>query len=235
LNLFAPGLLDLLGTFVGTVLTLLVFSYIIGDNFLFRLVIHVFIGVSAGFATVVIWYNVIWPMLILPLFDLGSVSLVSVIIPLLLSLLLFTKLSPRFTGIGSPVLAFLVGVGAAVALGGAIFGTIFPQISSSINLFDPVAIRQNPQGTGGALANGGILLIGTVSTLAYFHFGSQRKAGRTPHRPFWIEWIAWVGQIFIVITFGVLFAGVYAAALTALIERWGAVLKFFLSFFFSST
>lgn len=235
MNLINPGLLDLLGMFVGTVFTLLVFSYIIGDNFLFRLVIHVFIGVAAGFATVVVWYNVIWPQLFLPLFELESAKLISLIIPLLLSLLLFAKLSPRLTEFGSPVLAFLVGVGAAVALGGAVFGTLFPQISASINMFDPVAISQNPQGAGGALANGGIIMIGTISTLAYFHFGARRQAGRTSHRPLWIEWIAWVGQIFIAITFGVLFAGVYAAALAALIERWSTVFKFFLSFFFPST
>jgi len=42
-----------------------------------------------------------------------------------------------------------------------------------------------------------------------------------------IELIAFVGSIFLAITLGVLFAGVYSAALTALIER----LHFFGSFF----
>jgi hypothetical protein len=38
--------------------------------------------------------------------------------------------------------------------------------------------------------------------------------------------IAWVGRIFIAMTFGVLFAGVYMSALTALIERLSFILNF---------
>ena len=34
-----------------------------------------------------------------------------------------------------------------------------------------------------------------------------------------VEILAWIGRVYIAITFGVLFAGVYMAALTALIER----------------
>jgi hypothetical protein len=37
---------DLLGGFVGLLLTLLVFSYLLGDNVLFRITIHIFIGVA---------------------------------------------------------------------------------------------------------------------------------------------------------------------------------------------
>ena len=44
------------------------------------------------------------------------------------------------------------------------------------------------------------------------------------------EWIAWVGRIFIAITLGVLFAGVYMSALTAMIERLGFVINFFRQF-----
>ncbi len=38
--------------------------------------------------------------------------------------------------------------------------------------------------------------------------------------------IAWVGRIFIAITFGVLFAGVYMSALTAMIERLSTIINF---------
>ncbi len=38
--------------------------------------------------------------------------------------------------------------------------------------------------------------------------------------------MAWLGRIFIAITLGVLFAGVYMAALTAMIERLSSILNF---------
>jgi hypothetical protein len=40
--------------------------------------------------------------------------------------------------------------------------------------------------------------------------------------------LAWIGRGFIAVTFGVLFAGVYMAALTALIERMDSIRTFFL-------
>jgi len=63
------------------------------------------------------------------------------------------------------------------------------------------------------------MLVGTVTTLVYFHFGAkshpQRPATRQTGQVYWVGW----GQVFIAITFGVLFAGVFVAAMTALIER----------------
>ncbi len=63
------------------------------------------------------------------------------------------------------------------------------------------------------------MLVGTVFTLAAFHFSAGRAADGTPKRQPLIEAAAWVGRIFIAITLGALFAGVYMAALTAMIER----------------
>jgi hypothetical protein len=63
------------------------------------------------------------------------------------------------------------------------------------------------------------MFLGTVLTLASFHFSAGRAADGTPKRNSVIEGIAWAGRIFIAITLGALFAGVYMAALTAMIER----------------
>jgi hypothetical protein len=111
-------------------------------------------------------------------------------------------------------MAFLVGTGAAVAIGGAVFGTIIPQTLASINFFDPSA--------GGSLIEhlfeGSIFLMGTISTLVYFQF-SGRETPNGIQRSRLVAGVAWVGKLIIAVTFGVLFAGAYAAAMTALIER----------------
>jgi hypothetical protein len=61
---------------------------------------------------------------------------------------------------------------------------------------------------------------------------SDQAAERQP----WIEGLSKVGQVFIAITFGALFAGVYTAALTAFIERiqflWNTIWVKFLPFIF---
>jgi polyferredoxin len=63
-----------------------------------------------------------------------------------------------------------------------------------------------------------LMLIGTITSLAYFHFGA-RSTPDGPKRSKLVIVLGWIGQIFIAITLGVLFAGVFAAAMTALIER----------------
>ena len=218
------GLADFIGGIVGFVLTLCVFSYIFGDNLLFRLAIHIFIGVAAAYAAVMVWYNVIWTQLVLPLLS-GQYAL---LIPLLLSFLLLAKAVPRFSWLGSPVMAYLVGVGAAAAVGGAVFGTLFPQAGASANLFDHANLLQ-----GTALPdivlnfiNSSIILVGTLTTLVYFHFGVRGDDNFTLQRPLLLRGISWVGQAFIAVTFGALFAGVYAAAVTALIERLTFLVEF---------
>ena len=222
--------LDQIGVVVGALFTLLVFSYIFGDNFLFRFTIHLFIGVSAGFAGAVAVRNVIIPQLISPILRLvlgaGQPGDGLALIPLVLSLMLLAKLSQRMSQLGSVAMAFLVGIGAAAAVGGAVVGTLFPQSSAAMGLFD----LSNLPGSGSEMMVnfvGRIVgVIGTLSTLIYFHFGARPQPNTAPQRFEWIEGISKVGHGFIAITFGALFAGVYSAALTALVERVAFLLAF---------
>ena len=97
------------------------------------------------------------------------------------------------------------------------------------------AIRQSGENVWFQLFNAVVMLVGTVATLIYFQFGVRSKTALTPERPGWMEAIAWIGKIFIAVTFGVLFAGVYAAALAALVERLGFIANLILSFFFPAS
>ncbi|MGB9586391.1 MAG: hypothetical protein ACPL7A_03105, partial [Anaerolineales bacterium] len=51
-------------TFVSAVLTLIIFSYIFGDHFLFRVTIALFIGVTAGFGCLSVAQSILYPKLI---------------------------------------------------------------------------------------------------------------------------------------------------------------------------
>lgn len=218
---------DLLSAVFGLLFTLMIFSYLLGDNPLFRVAVYIFIGVSSGYAAAVVWHYVLVPKLFEPLADPNQ--LVLLVVPLILSFSLLAKLSPRISWIGNFAMALLVGVGAAAALGGAVLGTLIPQVQAAMDAFDFRAASTTADAFFG-LINGVVMLAGTVFTLGYFHFSMQRAPDGTPGRNRVLEWIAWVGRIFIAITFGVLFAGVYMAALTAMIERLVFIIGFFRQF-----
>jgi len=204
-------LTDLVGALLGFLLTVAVFSYIWGDNAIFRIVVHLFIGVTAGYVAVVVIQNIILPQMIFPFIEGDRNAKIFALLFLILGTLMITKISPRLTKLGNPAMAYLVGVGAAAAIGGAVIGTVFPQSSASMQVF---ADQSNP-------FNALIILAATLATLLYFHFGIRRRGGedQTSQRPAWLESIGGVGQFFIAVTFAALFSGVYLATITALIER----------------
>ena len=217
---------DLITGMVAFLFTLMILSYLIGDNPLFRVAIYIFVGVSAGYVAAVSIRQVLWPDLLQPLYSgflFGmSVQQAVLAVPLLLSGLLLMKAWPPLTRLGMPAMGLLVGAGAAAAVGGAVTGTLFPQVNATTAAFD-VNNFASPE----SLINAGLVLVGVVTTLVYFHFGARTRDDGSVRRFGLIEIIAFLGSIFLAITLGVLFAGVYSAALTALIER----LHFFGTFF----
>jgi hypothetical protein len=223
---------DLISAGISFLITILILSYLIGDNPLFRAAVYVFVGAAAGYVAAVAWNEIIVPNFVQPAVS-GTVfaspgQIVAWIIPLLGSILLLLNIFPRLSNIGQLPMAYLVGVGAAVAIGGAVLGTLFPQISATFNDFDVgLAVTRNTNVVF-MILNGAVLLVGVIGTMVYFHFGASQKTDGTVQRNIVVNVLAWVGRVYIAITFGVLFAGVYMAALTALIERMDSMRSFFI-------
>ena len=119
--------LELIGILVSFTFTILVLSYALGDNMLFRLATHIFIGAAAGYAAAVAIRDVLMPRLSTMTDMQFAVALIWIG---LLSLKLFGS-SPQVSRLGNLASAMMVGVGAAVAVGGAIQGTLLPQISAA--------------------------------------------------------------------------------------------------------
>jgi hypothetical protein len=210
--------IEIISALAGLILTLMVFSYLLGDNPLFRIAIYLFIGVASGYAAAVTWHSVLLPRLTaLPLTDIPQ--LILGVIPFIFAVSLLFKISPRSAWIGNFAMAILVGVGAAAAIGGAVIGTLLPQTQASMNAFDvSMGVRR--------FFEAPIALAATVLTLASFHYSASRAPDGTVTRNRIIEMIASLGRIFVAITLGVLFAGVYMAALTAMIERLSSIIDF---------
>jgi hypothetical protein len=207
--------------------TLLILSYVIGDSSAFRATVHAFVGVSAGYIFYVVLVQVILNKLFFPLVFGTWFDRIFAVFPLILGVLLLGKLLPGTEWAGRPVVAFLVGVGTAAAIGGAVLGTIFPQILATAGMFD---IKSGL--TVGGLATGLFALVGTIATLAYFQFTIVGKNTSTGKRGWFMGFFALLGQVFIVITFGVIYAGVLAASLTAFVDRVQSVINFFANLIF---
>jgi hypothetical protein len=209
-------MLDLLGSILAFVLTLCVFSYLLGDNPLYRIAVSIFVGAAAGYAVVIAWYNVIFPQMIAPLLsldDLLSLNFALIGPPLgalLLTGFLVLKLGRGTSRLGSPATAFLVGVGSAVAMGGAVTGTLFPQTRASflpllLDTFDAAGLER--------WASSVVIVVGTLATLGFFYYGGRARPGQPADRPAFAKPIAVVGQVFIGTAFGVMYAGALAASL----------------------
>jgi len=216
---------ELITLIIGIALTVMVFSYILGDRLFFGIATHILIGVSAGFLALVAIQKIILPYLIMPLTYETGTDFFLVLVPLALSILLVLMLFRRGTQAGSIPLAFLGGALAALAIIGVTRGTLAPQILSTIGRFAPEQLMHETEPQWSAILEALMILLGVIAVLFVFHHHGQSKAGNVV-RPVFLEGIGSIGQIFIGITFGALFVGLFSSALIALISSLSEIIDF---------
>ena len=216
---------ELFTLIIGVALTVMVFSYILGDRLFFGIATHILIGVSAGFLALVVIQKIILPYLVKPLANVTDPGFLLALVPLALSILLVPMLFRRGTQAGAIPLAFLGGVLAALAIIGVTRGTLAPQILSMIGRFEPGKLMHEAQPQWSAIVEALMILLGVISVLFAFHHRGQAKAGEVV-RPIFLQGIGSIGQIFIGITFGALFVGLFSTALIALISSLSDIIYF---------
>src|SRR5687768_13432782 len=128
-----------IGGIVAGLLTLMVFTYLIGANPLWRIAQSLLVGVSVGYVTLVLLTQVIAPQVlrvIAPAPDAQDTDIALAGVPLVLGLLLLMRIAYPGAWPASFGLNLVVAVGAALALGGALAGTIVPQSLDTMRLLD---------------------------------------------------------------------------------------------------
>lgn len=201
---------------LGAVLTLLIFSYLLGDNPLYRLALHVFVGASVAYVLIVALQSVILPILSPPDTSDSDIRLLWIIslVGVLLGALLLTRGIGRLSWLSDIPVAILLGVGVGVALGGAILGTLLPQVDAATSY----AVPEPPIAPGILKPVGQIVaVLGTVTGLAVFSFTSRRPTQRLLNRL--LNRSARIGRWFILIGFGAAYGGLLAASLAFFADR----------------
>ena len=204
---------ELAALLVALGLTLLVYSYVVGDNPLYRVAVHLLVGVAAGYAIVVAVRQVIEPVLSLVIADPFGAGGLRWLLPLLLAILLLLRVSTRLAVLGSSAMGVIMAVGAAVGLVGAVSGTLIPQVLGG------------PGGTVGL-----IVALLTAVALSYFFFlgGSTAAPARLPG-----TWriLRMAGRAIITIALAAIYAGLLNTGLVLMAERVGFFVNAFAGMF----
>lgn len=206
--------------FFSFLLTIMVFSFIFGDNILFRIATHFFIGVTSAYVFILLINSVIIPKLITPLFTEDLNQQLLILVPILLSLMLILKLFNKGSFIGNIPLAIMVGSGAAIILTSGFFGTLSPMVNM---VTDNFAI------TSGNKLNiyyGIYLVLGVISTLLYFRQTKSVYSNIFQEKTKLESILNYLGKFFIGTTLGSVFAGVIISSTIALIERINFIINF---------
>ena len=213
-----------LTVWISAALTLMVFSFLWRDNSLYKIAEHIFVGVSAAYWMVIGFWTTLWPQLVVKLAP-EAVRVTdpsatpgdfdpTALIPLVLGLLMFCRLVPRWAGIGRWPTAFVIGATAGYGLVRYIRSDFLSQIRATVGggLVPMLDGRWIWQESLAAM----LVLVGTLSGLVYF-INTRRSDGATGG-------VARLGLLFMMVTFGASFGSAVMARVALLIGRFQELL-----------
>jgi hypothetical protein len=207
---------DQIGLWAGFVLTLMVFSYLLGDNLLYRLAIYIFAGLSAGYITVVTLEGAILPWLRATVFSGDAGGIIVGLIPVTFAGLLLLKMFRRYHRLGNLPLGFMVGIGAAVGVVGVVSGSLLPLLRDTAAGLFAAADAPNP---AAALANAFVVSLSVICTLVFLGRFGRRQADGTVQRGPLARALSAVGQGVVIIALAAIYSGAILTGLVLLSDR----------------
>ncbi|MBN2383091.1 hypothetical protein JXQ70_09440 [bacterium] len=207
--------MQLASVWIAALLTLCIFSFLYKDNPFYKFAEYLVVGVSAGYYTVIFYFNYIKPNLVDHLLDATYPNRWLLIVPTILGFMLLARIIPKYAWISRFSLAIYLGAGAGLAIPRDMDGLIMQQVHTTIvslypltetGAFDLSLFFQNV-----------LLAIGVITTLIYFFFSMEHKGA--------IGKSARVGIVFIMISFGATFGYTVMGRISLLIGRVTFLLK----------
>lgn len=191
---------------IAAVLTLCAFTFLYKDNALYKFAEHLFVGTAAGYYAALEYSTVMKPNLLKPMLtDFRHDRHYLLVIPLVLTFLLWARLLPKGGWISRWTLGVLVGTYAGLGIIGALQGDFFPQVQSAI---------QPLTGPGITLFMGFsnfLIMLGVTTTLFFFFYSVEHKGANLL--------FSRVGMYFLMISFGAAYGFTVMGRIALLIGR----------------
>ena len=230
--------MNLFGIWIAAFLTLCIYSFLYRDNPFYRFAEHLFIGISVGYGIVIAIHQGVIPLAWDPLSEAMSALWAEItrqttpetqnalwglfkIIPIMIGLMFFARLSPHYNWLVRYPIAILIGFGAGIAIPNLLQAGIFEQTRGTIEPFAtisplvdiPPEERLSPLDMFGAI----LMVIGVICTLTYFFFSVEHRGP--------INWLSKVGIAFLMIGFGAAFGNTVMGRVALMIHRVGFLIN----------
>ena len=166
----------LLGLIVGSAVSIGAYSVLIGDNPISKITENLYMGILGGY---ILATN--WDFINKNAFTRIQSGQYIYVIAIILSLMLFSRLKREWLWVSRYPVALTVGVGLGLAMRATVITDFLGQIKATILPLNSI--------------NNLIMLIGTVTTTAYFLFTREYKGT--------YKYINQTGRLFLLVAFGV--------------------------------
>lgn len=190
---------DFVGNTIAGLLTLAILSFLYKDNVVYKFAEHLFVGTAAGYYVAFQYRTVFQPNLWEPLRGGDLISL----IPLVLSILLFTRMLPAGQWLSRWPMGAMIGAYAGLQLIGFLQGDLIAQIQANV-----LSVSTDSMATN---FNNFLLIAGVLTTLVYFFFSTEHKGT--------VGVLSKVGIYFLMISFGASYGFTVMARMSLLIGR----------------
>jgi hypothetical protein len=184
------------GVWVGAFLTLMIFSFLYKDNPFYKFAEHLFVGVSAAYWMTVAFWTTLIPNMIARLWPshMGGVFPSAVgterdwwyLIPMVLGIILLTRLVTRIAWLSRWAMAFVIGFAAGTNFTRYLQSDFVSQIQSTmVPIYEPAA------STASAIGNvfSQIIVVGgVICAIIYFYFSKAHKGtfGKAARLGIWV-------------------------------------------------
>jgi hypothetical protein len=142
---------------LAALVTLAIFSFLFGDNAIYKFTERLWVGIATGYWTMLLYHQGLYDKVVVPVFSHGQVYY---LIPVLLGILMWFRISPKLGYLSRYALGFYVGIASGIYIPVTFRAWVFKQVEGSI-----IPIEGTWAGVNYVLA-----LVGVICGLIYFFF-----------------------------------------------------------------
>lgn len=194
--LLTTPLANAVGVWIGALLTLMIFSFLYRDNPFYKFAEHLFVGISAAYWMTVAFWTTLIPNMIARLWPshMGGILPAAVgnerqwqyIVPLVLGLILLTRLISRIAWFSRWAMAFVIGFAAGTNFTRYLQSDFVSQVQSTmVPLYERGA---SPSSVVGSIFSQLVVVVGVICAIVYFYFSKAHKGsfGKAARFGIWV-------------------------------------------------